>query len=91
MNKKIKQFQRYVENNNIFYVIITLLSMVFPCMIVTFFYKYSDLPIYHFFWTAFYSILGNIVPFHRKVIYRIVLIFINAIPLLFCYYVFRFC
>ena len=80
MKQKIKQFQRYVENNSIFYVVVTLLSMVFPCMMIAFFYKYNDLPLLNFFWTAFYSILGNVVLFHKKTICRIVLIIINIIP-----------
>lgn len=88
MKQKIKQFQRYVENNSIFYVVVTLLSMVFPCMMIAFFYKYNDLPLLNFFWTAFYSILGNVVLFHKKTICRIILILINIIPLLFWYYIF---
>jgi len=66
MKQMLKQFSITMQNNSLLCIVVMLFSILFPCMNILFFTFFGDLNMYYFLWIGFYSIIGNIIIFHKN-------------------------
>lgn len=81
MKQMLKQFSITMRNNSLFCIVVMLFSMLFPCMNILFFTFFDSLNMYYFLWIGFYSIIGNIIIFHKNKLLSSVFIIINIAAL----------